>query len=422
MHNRYEGVTTRFLRSDERLMESDANELPFVIEAHHSKDVNFLQTFLAKYSTQILEDIAQYGAVLLRGFDVQSEHDFENTILKIQGFKGIGDAFMSEQGRVPVGHLKYVLHTNSVYKTGGTLYLGGFHSENYYSPDVPSYISFCCLKPSKLGGETGLVQMEKLYTQLDPALKAKLEKNAFFVSKWLMSEVVERYQVPAETIEQICAQFDLPIIGDDKDKFILMYKPSVFTHPITQTQALQINFFEIPSLNEEMRKHFMKDYEGKTWFWHRFVWRLPTFVLRLLELIYMSIASMYSSPKESFHILKTKYQTRKAAKKIAPLMANQTKVGSCFNEQEVKKLAQLIRQYYSSILWKKGDVLIVDNRKVAHAGMPGAGPRVIRAMIGNPLEMKYSHSASGHLYCKPRTTETIAYHLNEARNTRNMMR
>ena len=142
MDNKYPGVITRFLHQDERLILSkDVNELPLVIEAQDRSDVPFLQSFIKSHSAALLEDIATYGAVLFRGFDINTDEQFEKTILTIQGFHGISEAFMSEEGRVHVGPLNYVLHTNAVYKTGGTLYLGGFHTENYYSPDVPSYIS-----------------------------------------------------------------------------------------------------------------------------------------------------------------------------------------------------------------------------------------------------------------------------------------
>ena len=60
--------------------------------------------------------MAHYGAVLLRGFDIFSDEQFEQTVLSIPQFKGISEAFMAETGRDRVGDLRYVLHTNSVYK------------------------------------------------------------------------------------------------------------------------------------------------------------------------------------------------------------------------------------------------------------------------------------------------------------------
>lgn len=124
MPKEYQGVITRFLHQDERFILSEENEMPLVIEADDATDFEFLKQFLASNSRQILEDMACYGAVLLRGFKIESEEQFERIILSIPEFRGISEAFMSEHGRVHVDNLNYVLHTNSVYKTGGTLYLG----------------------------------------------------------------------------------------------------------------------------------------------------------------------------------------------------------------------------------------------------------------------------------------------------------
>lgn len=402
----YVGVHTRFLREDERLVLSEEKEMPLVIEAYEARDLEFLKTFLHKHAEQLRNDIAKYGAVLFRGFDVQTEADFEHAVLSISGLNGIGEAFMSEEGRIHVDDLKYVLHTNAVYKTGGTLYLGGFHSENYYSTDVPEYICFFCQKPSVLGGETGLINTTKIYEHLDPALIAKLEARSFFVTKWLVSEVAERYQVSDQFIEQLCQQAKLPIVGIGEDRFILMYKPSVFEHPLTQKKALQLNFFELLSLNVALRKCFMRDYQGKTWFWHRFVWRLPAMVLSIIERIYIACASFFYSPKQSLGVLRTKYRVYRSSKKIKN-SADQTKVGSCFDDKETQILAKLMRTYYSSCLWQKGDLLLVDNRQVVHAGMPGKGDRLVRAMICNPLSMRYDSTQSGVLACHPRTTQPI---------------
>ena len=411
MHNEFTGVTTRFLRPEERLMAAHDNNMPLVIEATEATSVQFLKDFLATHSTQILDQISAYGAVLLRGFDVVSDEDFETSVLSIQGFKGISDVFMSEEGRTHVGDLNYVLHTNAVYKTGGTLYLGGFHTENYYSPDVPAYICFCCLAPSTLGGETGLIHAEKLYEALSPALKKKLEKQSFFVSKWLVSVVADRYKISEQTIEKIAKYFDLPIVGEGKERFILMYKPSVFEDPKTKKKSLAINLFELLTLNTALRQCFAKDYPGNTWFWHRLVWQLPNVAFKALEVIYIMFASFFQSPTESIKLLLANIKTYLAGRKEVATQFDGTKVGTCFTEDEVLNLAQLMRANYSSCLWKKGDILLVDNRKVMHAGMPGSGPRVVRALIGNPLEMGYSLKVPGDIECCERSTGTIGSYM-----------
>lgn len=407
----YVGVTTRFLRPEERLIVAMDNQMPLVIEAKESTQVSFLKDFLNANSSSLLEQISTYGAVLLRGFDIASDQDFEASVLSIQGLNGISDVFMSEEGRTQVGDSQFVLHTNAVYKTGGTLYLGGFHTENYYSPDVPGYICFCCLEPSTLGGETGLVHAEKLYQQLSQTLKDKLEKQAFFASKWLVSVVAERYQVAEESVEKICKHFDLPIVGEGKERFIVMYKPSVVLDPKTQKKSLELNLFELLTLNAALRRVFAKDYKGKTWFWHRLVWKLPNVAFKALEVIYIMCASFFHSPKESLALLMANIKTRLAARNPLIEQFNRSKVGPCFTEEEVQILAQLIRANYSSCLWKKGDILLVDNLKVMHAGMPGSGPRTIRALICNPIEMAYSSTQPGCIETRERRTGTIGSYM-----------
>ncbi|WP_133136247.1 TauD/TfdA family dioxygenase [Legionella rowbothamii] len=403
----YPGVCTRFLRDDERFILSDEKEMPLVIEAQSIKSAVFLHQFLAANANQLVTDIAKYGAVLFRGFDINSEQQFEKAMMSIPDFHGISEAFMSENGRTHVGELKYVLHTNSVYKTGGTLYLGGFHTENYYSADVPSYIGFFCMEPSALGGETGIINTEKIYRQLSDELKNKLEDHAYFVSKWLVSEVAERYHITTDKVEEICAYFELPVVGEGEERFVLMYKPSVFEHPLTKEKAMQINLFELPTLNDELRKCFMSDYQGKAWLWHRFFWKLPRPVFNAIESVAMGAIALAKSPRNSYQIVKNKAVEFMAKRKTNLPPFDEIKVGSCFNTQEVKELAESMRTNYSSCLWNKGDIMLIDNRKVMHAGMPGVGPRVIRAIIGNPVDMHYTVKEPGCIHSSERRTATI---------------
>lgn len=404
MLHKYKEVTTRFLRDEERLILSQEKEMPLVLEAKTHHDVSFLQTFLANHSKYIIQDIAEYGAVLLRGFTITTDKQFESIILSIPEFRGIKEAFMAENGRTHVDNLEYVLNTNSVYKTGGTLYLGGFHTENYYSTDVPGYIFFYCAKPPALGGETGLINTQKIYEHLDPLLQQKIEKNSFYVAKWLVSEIAERYGISQERVEEIAAEFNLPIIGSGHERFVAMYKPCVFIHPLTQEKSLQVNLFELSALNHYLRKCFKSDYKGKEWFWHRFLWSLPSPVFNTLEYLAIATIAFTHSPQKSYKILQTKLAHFWADKSTKPMM---DKVGTCFNSEDIKKLAQSMRDNYCSCLWQKGDILLVDNRKVMHAGMPGKGERTIRAMISNPIAMNYSFQQSGLLYANERKTSGV---------------
>ncbi len=71
--NSYDGVTTRFLRKEERLIHSLETEMPLVFEAKEHTDIKFLQNFLKANSENLMEDVAKYGALLFRGFEIQSD-------------------------------------------------------------------------------------------------------------------------------------------------------------------------------------------------------------------------------------------------------------------------------------------------------------------------------------------------------------
>ena len=260
----YDGVISRFLYENERLIPSKELQLPLVIEAKNddSKSFEFLTQFLTAHSNELSADLAQYGAILLRGFDVTSDMDFEKAVLSINGIKGLGPAFMSEPGRYNVDGTKFVLYGNTLYKSGGTMNLGIFHSENYFSTDVPHYIAFCCFAPSEAGGETGLVNMVKVYEELSDTLKEKLENNAFYVKKWPLKQVAERYNVPEDRIEKLCKQFHLPVKNIGSEKYAVMYKPSIFENSINSRKSLQILYSPLKYFCAKIRRQFADDYTG----------------------------------------------------------------------------------------------------------------------------------------------------------------
>ena len=124
-----------------------------------------------------------------------------------------------------------------------------------------------------------------------------------------------------------------------------MHKPSVYVHPVTNKKALQINFFELRQLNSALRKCFINDYQGKTWFWHRLVWRLPEAAFKMLEHVYVMFASFFYSPKDSLGILWGKIKTLFLFTKKVATSFDTEKVESCFNKQEIHDLAKQMRDH-----------------------------------------------------------------------------
>jgi len=378
MSHSYSGVTTRLLDREERLIPTE-ERTPLVIERRGSSaSLGFLREFLSSNSSEIVMDIATHGAVLLRGFDLRCPQDFESATLAISNFQGINEYLMSEPGRELVPGTRFVLHTNNLYKTGGSLYLGGFHSENYYSPDVPSYIAFFCEQASRIGGETGLVNTAKLFSDLPEALKTELKRRAYWVAAWPLANMGSRYGVNAQQMEQFCSDSGLPIVTHHGEKYASMYKPCVIEHPITKEHALVINYsVELMKhgLDRAIQRAFLPDYWSKEWLLHRLSWRVP--LIGLLD----KLDVLFRDPGTVWRFLFRK--------------SFDARVGELFNKEATGLLATSIRNRYSSFKWRAGDLLIVDNLKMAHSGMPGLGARTLRVLICNPIRMRYDSKGPG---------------------------
>jgi hypothetical protein len=50
---------------------------------------------------------------------------------------------------------------------------------------------------------------------------------------------------------------------------------------------------------------------------------------------------------------------------------------------------------FTSVTWKRGDVLIIDNLKIAHSGMPGVGPRDLKVVMCNCGPISCTPAAPG---------------------------
>jgi hypothetical protein len=389
-------MNTRTLLPKERNFPTNSPELPLVIEPQNTKEAApaSLNEYLFKNSGFIKEAVQQLGAVLLRGFDVTADKDFEEAITSIQGMNPMNDYFMVERGRSIVPDTNYVFYTNKTFKTGGTLRFGGFHTENYYSADVPRYICFYCSKPPALGGETGLLDMTKVYEDISPSLKAKLEAKTFSAGLKLVSDVTKRYQLPVEQVIEICRKNGLeliPIEGSN-DQWICFYKSSVFDHPYSKKPTLVANL-ACSGIENGLVDYFKQDYKGWRWLLHRLAWKYPTLV---------TIGDIFTTDfqliKEEVISRLSRFRSSKGIKQEVsgfrpPITSD--RIESVFTKEETGRLLAAMKDHFNSFRWKKSDILIVDNFRMAHAGMPGLGSRTIRVMLCNPTPMQLGKGMPG---------------------------
>jgi alpha-ketoglutarate-dependent taurine dioxygenase len=393
-----DGVATRLLEDRERPYGTVEAGVPLVLEPKGARSVVELKAFLAARSAEVMAAVYRHGAILFRGFEVSSERDFEETMRSIRGLRPMNGYFMSERGRDLVDEASSVLYTNKYARLGanpfGSVKIGGFHSENYFSADVPALQAFWCKTAPWMGAETAMVHMANAYDELSGDLRAKLEAEPFCSMFWSVPMIARRYRLPEDRVEQFFRDLGLLVVLVDGRKEIVFYKPNVYRHPHVPKRSLQVNLsMSLRDLDPALRRLFTPAYEGGKWALYRAAWRQWDTMTAFRLAVKGRRAELGSLVKVTGQRL-LGAQPRGRAPAESTLVAPPgtppiVRIGARVTRDEVGALAAAVRKHCSLFSWRRGDILFFDNLQMLHAAMPGVGPRVIRVMIFNPLPLKY---------------------------------
>ncbi len=414
---KFEGMKTRLLEPHERPFSTEERAFPLVVEPGGARSGEALKHLLATQSKAIKEAVYEYGAVLFRGFELADEHELEASIKSIQGIRPMTNYFMSEKGRDTAGGTSSVFLTNRYRKTGGTLaFLVYFHSENFYSSDVPALQVFWCKAEPWLGGETGFVHMANAYAELDAGLQAKLESEPIFTNEWPLTQVAAEYGLPEARVEAFFRERGMLQITPAGEKRVVLLKPLVYRHPYHGKRAFQVNLGENRLVTTFLNQLLVKQYTGPKWAVLRYTWKHAylTKVMHTLEKLPSALKYPDVMGKQEWDEIEglvkglgARFRGKKKAKapppapKVpaagemlgsslsAPSIAGMARLGDKIAREDAATIAKAARKHTSVFTWKKGDVILFDNVQVHHAGMPGVGPRELRVMMCDPIPMKF---------------------------------
>jgi hypothetical protein len=231
----------------------------------------------------------------------------------------------------------------------------------------------------------------------------RLDGSAFLAATYALAEVAERYRLSHEELRRFCAEVGLTLEEHSGKELIRLYKPSVFVHPLTGERALNIHFWSgllKLGIRPAIRRAFMSDYGGAQWAVHQLLWRVPSlndFIpsLTLIKAPRIAVRNFRDMLRGRLRSLRAKLAPAASSNGEDDGEPQGTGVDSAFEASDGDLVAGAIRRRFSSFRWKPGDVLMVDNLKMAHAGMPGFGPRLLRAMICNPMQVPCSANTPG---------------------------
>ena len=273
------------------------------------------------------EQLCTYGALLLRDAPIHKPKDFEELIDRA-GFPRMPYV----GGAAPRSAVTSRVLTSNESPPSEPI---PFHHEMAQVPKPPAYIFFYCDLPSQEGGETAIAHSVHSYEQfvaIDPQFAKKVESQGVRYIR-----VMPKEDDPSSAIGRSWqSTFQVSTKEDAEEKM----REAGMTWTWLDNGDLRTETATLPAIREDAR------ISKKTFF--------------------NSIVAAYTGWTD----------TRNDPKK-AVVCGD----GSYMDPNVLQRMAQSMEQDSVGIAWKKGDVLMIDNRLVLHSRRPFSGERRILATI-----------------------------------------
>jgi alpha-ketoglutarate-dependent taurine dioxygenase len=294
-------------------------QFPLVIQPTYSGLI--LTEWLKQYKDEFDEALHKHGAILLRGFHI-------NTVEKFQEFI---DVF----GMSP---LEYRQRSSPRYEVARNVYHSttypadqhiNMHSENSYTLNYASKIIFCCIQPAEKRGETPIADNRMVLACLPEALREKFLTRGVKYVRNMSKDVGLPWQEVFQTndrseVETECGKSNMEFEWKEGDKLRISWNnQAIYEHPVTTEQV---------------------------WFNHSFFFNKYAMEQEVLE----SFKSEEEIPFNTYF-----------------------GDGSAITKEEIGDIRSAYEQATILFPWEKGDVLYMDNMLMSHGRSPYKGERQI---------------------------------------------
>ncbi len=234
---------------------------PFVIE---NKNSIGLPDFLTQNEEIVQNILSKNGAILFRGFDVNT----------VDEFKAVNDNISDKSPLLynnrssPRFEIQDNIYMSTTYPPNQQILM---HSENSYARSWAKKIMFCCITKPDIGGETPISDNRRVLKNISPILVEKFQKKRgvkYFrnLSKWYGLSWEEVFQTESKLeVEKICklSNTDFEWRDDGEMLVISWIKDTVVIHP-DSNEKIWFNhamFFNKYSLSHIMDVDNFKDSE-----------------------------------------------------------------------------------------------------------------------------------------------------------------
>jgi amino acid adenylation domain-containing protein len=306
--------------------------LPLVIEP--DSDEIDLADWASSHREVIESDLLKHGAILFRGFNLNSAADFENVA------NAIHPNLFGEYGDLPREGVSGKVYGSTPYPPDKAIL---FHNESSHLHRWSLKIWFFCVQPAQQGGETPILDCRKIYQLLNPKLREKLEqKQLMYIRNYIEGLDVSWqdffHTTDKAEVENYCRQAGMEFEWLENNGLkTRKIRPAVAKHPKTGELVFfnQLQLHHVSCLDSDVRQSLLSVFgEGK----------LPR------NVYYGDGTPIEDSVMEE--------------------------IGAIYQENQI------------SFTWQKGDILMLDNMLTSHSRNPYAGSRKIVVAMGELMAGK----------------------------------
>ena len=275
------------------------------------------------------EQTARHGALLFRGFSIDSPEAFER-------FAGaVCDELFNENGEHPRENVTGNVYTPVFYPPDKQLI---WHNENSFNHQWPSKILFCCMEAPPVGGETPIVDSRRVFDRWRPSIRDRfVDKGVMYTRSYgtglgLTWQEVFRTSDRQE-VEERCHEEGFEAQWRERDTLrTSCRRPAAVLHPVTGEPVWfnQAQHWHVSCLDPETRESILSLFTEET---------LPR-------------SCCYGD-------------------------------GSPIPDTEMAAILDVYRELEVSFPWQPGDILMLDNLLTAHGRNPFSGRRKILVALGD---------------------------------------
>ncbi len=332
--------------------------LPLLVEPAESSDPAWLAGWLGNNRPWLLERLAANGAFLLRGFNISSAADFQLVAEAVD--RELKTEYLGTSPRQAVEGTTHVFSASEL----PPFYPIPEHAEMTFTANPPRHLFFCCLEAPAVGsGETPVVDLRKVYEDLEPEVRDRFEEGGLRIVRtyaspsrtsglnpWQLKPWTDMFgTTDRETVDAKCHEQDFTTEWDDDDSLRI-----ISTQPVSRLQRRSgrkawfnhSQVFHLSTGEGEYRRIFGMRPSLRHWL----VWRLTGLLAGLQRRLVGS---------EDYAMNCTRLD------------------GGEIPKADMEAVRDAIWQNLSVTPWLESDILVIDNHAVGHGRLPYRGRRNI---------------------------------------------